>query len=60
MSSARIREDLPELLDAAALLINRKLSYEQPLATYFPRLLRAYRGDAARIFTFDNIHAHYL
>jgi hypothetical protein len=60
MSAARIREDLPELLHAAELLIEGRLSYEQALADYFPRLLAAYYGDRSRVFSFDNIQESYL
>jgi len=60
MSVARVREDLPELLEAAELLLEGRLSYEQALAAYFPRLLSAYGGDRSRIFSFDQIHQHYL
>jgi hypothetical protein len=60
MTVARVREDLPELLHAANLLIEERLPYEDALAGYFPRLLDAYGGDGSRIFTFDNIHERYL
>lgn len=60
MSIARIREDLPELLHAADLLIEKGLSYEEALAAYFPRLLAAYNGDRGLAFSFDNIGALYL
>jgi hypothetical protein len=60
MSLARIRADLPELLEAADRLIAQRLSYVDALATYFPRLLEAFDGDGSRIFTFDNIHRRYL
>jgi len=60
MSIARVREDLPELLEAAELLLEERLSYEQALAAYFPRLLAAYGGDRSRIFSFDQIHRRYL
>ncbi len=60
MCAARIREDLPELLRGASLLIDRELPYEQALADYFPRLLAAYDGDRARVFSFDGIHAGYI
>jgi hypothetical protein len=60
MSSARLSEDLPELLDAAEVLIDGRLSYDQALEEYFPRLLAAYRGDRSRIFSFDNIHRSYI
>lgn len=60
MSIARIREDLPELLHASELLIEKRLSYEDALADYFPRLLAVYDGDRGRTFSFDNIGELYL
>ncbi|HZS30109.1 MAG TPA: hypothetical protein VFA37_02510 [Gaiellaceae bacterium] len=60
MSIGRIREDLPELLHASELLIERRLSYEDALAGYFPRLLATYGGDRARAFSFDNVGERYL
>lgn len=60
MCAARIREDLPELLDAAERLLDDRLSYEQALTDYFPRLLAAYKGDRPRVFSFDNIHHAYI
>lgn len=60
MSAARIREDLPELLAAATRLIERRISYENALRDYFPRLLAAYHGDRSKIFSFDQIHRDYL
>jgi hypothetical protein len=60
MCAARIREDLPEILHAADLLLGQELTYEEALADYFPRLLVAYGGDVSRIFTFDDVHKQYL
>ena len=60
MSIARIREDLPELLEASELLIEKRLSYEHALANYFPRLLAAYGGDPQRVYSFDNIGQLYV
>lgn len=60
MCVARIREDLPELLHYAQLLIDGELSYEDALTDYFPRLLAAYHGDRDRVFTFDGVHRSYL
>lgn len=60
MSIARIREDLPELLQASELLIEKRLPYEQALADYFPRLFALYGGDPRRVFTFDDIGRRYL
>jgi hypothetical protein len=60
MSAARIREDLPELLDAAERLTAGRVRYEDALAAYFPRLLRAYGGDATKVFSLDQVHARHL
>ena len=60
MSLARVREDLDELLDAAALLIEGRISYEDALAAYVPRLVDAYGGDASRVGTFEDVHLRYL
>jgi hypothetical protein len=60
MSRARIEQDLPELLDAARLLVERRQPYEDALARYFPRLLGAYGGDRSRVFSFDRIHERYI
>jgi hypothetical protein len=60
MSIARIREDLPELIHASELLIEERLSYEDALAAYFPRLLASYAGDRNRVFSFDDIGELYL
>jgi hypothetical protein len=60
MSAPRIRDDLPELLHGAELLIDHRLTYEDALRDYFPRLLTAYKGDRSRIFSFDGIDAAYV
>ena len=60
MSAGRIRQDLPELLDAADQLIAGRLPAEELLADYFPRLLAAYHGDRTKIFSFDNLHRDYV
>src|SRR5437763_3998205 len=60
MSRARIEEDLPELVDAARRLAEGRLTYEEALRGYFPRLLAAYGGDASRIFSFDSLHRAYI
>jgi len=48
------------IAQAARLLVERRLSYEDALARYFPRLLEAYGGDRSRIFSFDGIHEQYI
>jgi hypothetical protein len=60
MSAARIREDLPELVHGAELLIEQRLGYEEALRDYFPRLLAAYHGDRSRVFAFDGLDWEYL
>ena len=60
MSAARIREDLPEIVGAAELLIEGRLGYEEALRQYFPRLLAAYKGDRLCVFSFDEIGRAYL
>jgi hypothetical protein len=60
MTRTRIEEDLPELVDAARLLIQKRLSYEDALRRYFPRLLEAYGGDRSKIFAFDGIDWTYV
>ena len=60
MTRSRIQEDLPELVEAAWLLLNGELGYEDALRRYFPRLLEAYGRDRSRIFSFDGIHWAYI
>ncbi len=60
MTRARIEEDLPELVEAARALVERRMSYEQSLRAYFPRLLEAYDGDRSKIFSFDGIHGRFI
>jgi hypothetical protein len=60
MTRARIEEDLPELLEAARLLVERRVAYEDALGPYFSRLLAAYGGDRSRIFSIENIHERYI
>jgi hypothetical protein len=60
MARVRIEEDLPETVDAARLLIEGRLSYEDALREYFPRLLAAYGGDRSKVFAFDGIDWQYI
>jgi hypothetical protein len=60
MSAARIRDDLPEFVRGAELLMERRWSFEDALADHFPRLLKAYGGDGSRIFTLDGTHQAYV
>jgi hypothetical protein len=60
MTRERIERDLPELLAAAHLLVERRLPYEEALERHFQRLLEAYGGDRSRIFAFDALHERYV
>jgi hypothetical protein len=60
MTRARIEEDLPELVGAARALVEKRVSYEDALRAYFPRLLEVYGGDASKVFSFDGIHWQYI
>jgi hypothetical protein len=58
MSRARIVGDLDELVDAATLLIERRLPYEEAMREHFARVLQ--NTHAARIWTFENQHRAYV
>jgi hypothetical protein len=58
MSRARIIHDLNQLLEAATLLIEHRLTYEQALEQHFGRLLRIV--DRSQIWTFENLHRDYV
>jgi ADP-heptose:LPS heptosyltransferase len=59
MAFARIREDLPELIEGARLLLDRRLGYEEALELHFSRLVER-SEQPARIWSFDNVHARYV
>lgn len=60
MTRARIEEDLPELVEAAQALIQKRVTYEDALRAYFARLLSAYGGDRSKVFAFDGIDWQYI
>jgi len=60
MTRARIEEDLPELVEAARMLVERRLSYDDALRRYFPTLLQAYGRDRSKIFSLDSVHERYI
>lgn len=60
MTRARIREDLPELVDAARLLIEGRLTYDDALRGHFTRLVERAGDDMSWLFSFDSIHARYI
>ena len=60
MTRVRIEEDLPELVEAARALVEKRVSYEDALRRHFERLLEAYGGDRSRVFSFDGIDSQYI
>jgi hypothetical protein len=56
MGIARVRHDLEELGNAAALLVGNRLSYDEALAEYLPRLADTLGNDRSRLWTFDDVH----
>jgi hypothetical protein len=60
MSIGRVREDLAELSEAAVMLVEGSLSYEDALAGYFPRLLQAFGGDRSKVTSFENAHVGFV
>jgi hypothetical protein len=59
MTSARIADDLPRIVEAARELVDGTLTYEQALADYVPALVAAHGGDASAIWSIDGVHAGY-
>jgi hypothetical protein len=59
MAVARIRDDLPELIEGARLLLESRLSYEDALQLHFERFVKC-SPDRSRIWSLDNIHARYV
>jgi hypothetical protein len=60
MCADRIDADLDELLQAAGMLIQQRLSYEQAMAGHFERLRRSFRGRTPLIWSIDDAHADYV
>jgi hypothetical protein len=60
MGARRIADDLDTLVDAAESLVEGRISYEDALAAYVPRLVEAYGGDPSMIATFEDVHVPYL
>ena len=54
------RMTCPSLVGAARALVEKRVTYEEALRSYFPRLLDAYRGDRSKMFSFDGIHWQYI
>ena len=60
MGAGRILEDLDELGEAAVALVEGRVSYDDALADYFPRLLEAYGGDRSLVATFEELDREFL
>jgi hypothetical protein len=60
MSRARIRDDLDAIAAAAVELVEGRVTYERALSDYFSHLLRAHRGDAAAVWSIDDVHTEYI
>jgi hypothetical protein len=60
MRAARIRDDLDEVVEAAAALVEGRVGYEEALAAYFPRLLDAYGGERTMVWAFEDVHVGYV
>jgi hypothetical protein len=60
MTRARIREDLPELLEGARLLLERRLSYEEALRLHFSRMVERSPSERLWMWSFDGIHERYV
>ncbi len=58
MSRGRIAHDLDELLEAAALLVEDRLAYDDALRQHFARLLRIV--DRSEVWSFENLHRDYV
>jgi hypothetical protein len=58
MSRARILDDVDQLLEAATLLIEHRLRYEDALRRHFARLSQIV--GRARIWSFDNLHRDFV
>lgn len=59
MTRERVAGVLPELLEASASLVAGRLTYEECLAAYFPRLLGALGGDVSALSSWDNVHLRF-
>jgi hypothetical protein len=60
MTRARVLEAIPEMQRAARSLIEAERSYEECLASYFPRLLAVLGGDPDRIASWDGVHRRFV
>lgn len=58
MSVARIHADLPELLEAAAMLMHGELDYDSAMEDHFRRLRRL--RDLSSMWSFDDVHRRYV
>jgi hypothetical protein len=59
ITDERVRADIPELVDAARLLIEGRLTYEDALRGHFARLVER-AGSGPWLFSLDAIHEEYV
>ncbi|HEX3812353.1 MAG TPA: hypothetical protein VHX59_05875 [Mycobacteriales bacterium] len=60
MCAERIRADMDEILDAAAVLAEHRWNYETALADHARRLMEFFRGDTAAVWSIDHVLDPYL
>jgi hypothetical protein len=60
MSSARIEEDLDQLLDGAAWLLSGRAEFDTTMREHVARVLTLFKGRTDLIFSVDNLHRDYL
>ncbi len=60
MCFERVQEDLEEIVEGAARLIERRWPYETALADYFERMVKLREGRAELIWSIDGVHLPYV
>jgi hypothetical protein len=60
MTRARIDEDLPRIVTAAAELLDGTVPYERCLDDYVAALVAAHGGDHSALWSFDDVHRDHL
>lgn len=60
MTRQRVAETIPEMLEAARALMTNEWSYEQCLASYFPRLAATLGVGSDAIASWDGVHRRYI
>ena len=60
MCFQRVQEDLDEIVEGAALLIERRWPYETAMADHFKRMLKLRNGRPEGIWSVDGLHKLYI